>query len=75
MTDLKPIKSSNIEGAAFDPATGTLTVKFKSGGVYHYSGCKQAHYDGLCSAESAGRYLNQTIKGSFKHKKHAEKGA
>lgn len=76
MTDLTPIKSSNIEGASYDPATGTLTVKFKNGGTYHYEGCKQHHFDGLCSAESAGGYLHKHIKGGgFKHTKAGEKKA
>lgn len=70
---LNPLKSSNIEGANFDPATGVMTVKFKNGGTYHYQGCKQDHYDGLCSAKSAGKYLHQTIKGAFKFKKADEK--
>lgn len=71
---LTPLKSSNIEGAHFDPATGTLTVKFKSGGTYHYSGCKQDHYDGLCSAESAGKFFHANIRqGGFKHRKADEK--
>ena len=70
---LTPLKSSNIEGAHFDPATGTLTVKFKSGGTYHYSGCKQSHYDGLCSAESAGKFFHKTIRGGgFKQRKADE---
>lgn len=74
--DLKPIKSSNIESAGYDPATGTLTVKFRNGGTYHYEGCKQSHYDGLCGAESAGGYLHKHIKGGgFKFKKHGEKDA
>lgn len=66
---LTPLKSSNIEGAHFDSATGTLTVKFKSGGTYHYSGCNQDHYDGLCSADSAGKWFHQNIRGAFGHKK------
>lgn len=70
-TDLP--KSSNIEGCHFDADTGTLSIKFRNGGVYHYSGCKQSHFDDLCAAESAGRYLNKTIiKGGFKYKKKAE---
>lgn len=63
------VKSSNIDGVHFDPATGTLTVKFKLGGTYHYDACKQEHFDGLCKAESAGKYLHKTIRGSFKHRK------
>lgn len=70
---MTPIKSSNIEGAHFDPATGTLTVKFKNGGTYHYAGCSQHHYDGLCSAESAGKWFHKHIKGIFAHKKADQK--
>ncbi len=66
-------KSSNIEGIHFDAATGCLSVKFRNGGVYHYDGCKQAHFDEMCGAESAGKYLNKTIKGAFKHRKAEQK--
>jgi hypothetical protein len=66
---LSPLKSSNLEAAGYDPATRTLTVKFKNGGTYHYEGCTQEHYDGLCSAESAGKYLHTTIKGKYNHRK------
>ncbi len=68
-------ESSTIEGAHFDDATGVLTVRFKSGHTYHYQGCKQDHYDGLCSAESPGKYLHREIRGSFKHRKSGEKAA
>ncbi len=64
---LTPLKSSNIEACAFDPETKVLTIKFKSGGTYHYSGCSQDHFDGLCGADSAGRYFHKHIKsGEFK---------
>lgn len=66
---LSPLKSSNIEAAGYDPATRTLTVKFKNGGTYHYEGCTKDHYEGLCSAESAGGYLHKHIKSAYKHKK------
>lgn len=66
---LSPLKSSNIKAAGYDPHTRTLTVKFKNGGTYHYSGCSQEHYDGLCKAKSAGGYLHSTIKGKYEHRK------
>lgn len=70
----RTLKSSNIEGAHFDPATGTLTVKFRNGGTYHYEACTQDHYDGLCSAESAGKYFHTSIRGGgFKHRKEGAK--
>lgn len=67
--ELTPVKSSNVEAVGFDPATGTLIVKYKSGGVYHYSGCRQSHFDDCVNAESVGKYLHKNIKGQFKHKK------
>ena len=61
-----PLKSSNIEGAHYDPATRTLTVKFKSGSAYRYHDCAQHHYDDLCKAESPGKYFSRTIRGNLK---------
>ena len=72
MTDkmeFKPLTSSNIDGCHYDEKTQTLTVKFKNGGMYSYGGVVKDHYDGLMSAESAGKYLHSTIKGRYKHSK------
>lgn len=64
---LTPVKSSNIEGAHYDEASKTLTVKFKSGGQYSYGGVVKEHYDGLLKAESPGGYLHKNIrKGDYK---------
>lgn len=59
------VKSSNIEGAAYNPGTRVLAVKFKSGRVYRYSECLPWHYEGLLKAPSAGRFLNAHIKGGL----------
>ncbi len=73
---LTPLKSSNIEACHFDPETKVLTIKFKSGGTYHYSGCEQHHFDGLCSAESAGKWFHKNIKsGDYKWTKAPKEGA
>lgn len=67
---LTPFKnSSNLDGHHYDPVTKTLTVKFKSGGTYSYGGVVKEHYDGLCSAESAGGYFHKNIRGGYKHSK------
>jgi hypothetical protein len=64
---LTPLKSSNIEGAHYDAATRTMTIKFKSGGTYKYGGVVQQTYDDLISAESPGKYFHKTIKsGDYK---------
>lgn len=67
--NFSPLKSSNIEGAHYDEASQTLTVKFKNGGRYSYGGVVKEHYDGLMGAESAGSYFHKTIKGAYKHKR------
>lgn len=64
-----PLKSSNLEACHYDEGSQTLTVKFKNGGTYSYGGVVKEHYDGLMSAESAGKYLYGTIRGRYKHSK------
>lgn len=70
--DLKftSLKSSNLDGAHYDEATKTLTVKFKNGGTYAYGGVVKEHFEGLTSAESAGKFFHKTIRGGgYKHSK------
>lgn len=60
------LKSSNIDGVHYDPATQILTVRFINGGTYKYGGVVQSHYDGLRKAKSAGKYFHKTIKSAYK---------
>ena len=59
------ITSSLIREASFDAAGRTLTVVFNNGRSYTYQGVDQSVYDGLVSAESAGRFFNRNISGKF----------
>ena len=63
------IKSSQASQAGYDPATKTLAVEFKKGGVYHYAGVSQETYDGLMKAESFGKHLRAHVIGKHKHTK------
>ncbi len=56
--------SSQIAGFGFDPDTGILRVKFKSGGTYDYSGVDPEDYAAFAGAESKGRALN-SIKAKY----------
>jgi hypothetical protein len=56
------VTSSNIESVAFDAETETMEVRFKNGGLYHYSQVTPKMYHLLFVAESKGRYLNEFIK-------------
>ena len=61
--------SSQVESFRYDPAARVLSVKFKTGGEFHYDGVPQHVVDGFKKAESAGKFLSSSIKGKFKHAK------
>ena len=53
--------SSVIADIEYDAGTRTLTVEFRSGRVYQYSGVPPATYRALLNAPSLGTYLNTEI--------------
>ena len=59
------LRSSMIERALFDEGAQELTICFKAGRKYIYSGVPRAVFDSLKSAASAGAFFNQCIKGRF----------
>jgi len=59
------LQSAMIERALFDEASQELTICFKAGRKYIYSGVPRAVFDALKSAASAGAYFNACIKGRF----------
>lgn len=63
--EMKPLSSSNLAAAGYDPFTRTMQVRFTSGKTYLYHGVSQEDYDGLMSAESAGSYFHSSIKSRF----------
>lgn len=59
-------KSSAIEQVAYSDSARTLSVWFNGGRLYVYADVPRAIYDELCAAPSAGRFVNQRIKGRFR---------
>lgn len=59
------LRSSNLASAEYNEETKTLTITFKSGSSYTYSGVDQEVYDGLLSAASPGTYFASQIKDKF----------
>ncbi len=59
------LRSSMIDRAVFDEASEELTICFKAGRKYIYSGVPRAVFDALKTAASAGAYFNDCIKGRF----------
>ena len=62
-------ESSQVDSFRYDAGAKVLSVVFKGGGEYHYSGVPQDVVDGFKKAESAGKFLSGSIKGRFKFSK------
>jgi len=56
----KPVTSSNLAEVGYDG--GTLEVAFTNGSVYQYYGVPPQVYEGLMTAPSHGKYLDQFVK-------------
>ncbi|MFA9200715.1 MAG: KTSC domain-containing protein [Cypionkella sp.] len=57
--------SSAIERVAYSADKRELSVWFAGGRRYIYAGVPREIYDGLCAAPSAGRFVNERVKGRF----------
>lgn len=66
---MEPVDSSQIEGIGYNPLTQTLAIKFKRGGVYHYSGFPPAEWARFKGAESIGSHFYRNIKGKYDYTK------
>lgn len=63
MIELKPVESSNIEAAGYDPATQTLEVKFKgSGKRYRYARVAPETFSDFEKAPSKGSFFSRNIR-------------
>lgn len=54
--------STNIAGASYEKARKTLTVTFKSGAVYEYSGVTVSEIKELEAAKSKGSHFSKVLK-------------
>lgn len=63
--DISFAASSNIDQITYDDDQQTLQVRFKQGKSYAYTGVPSLVADGFQTAESAGKYLNSSIKGQY----------
>ena len=61
-----PVSSSNVGSVGYEAGSMTLEVEYLSGSVYQYFDVPEYEYDGLMSAESVGRYVNQNIKPNYR---------
>ena len=66
---MKKVKSSNLDSLDYDEATKLLTVVFKNGTSYTYSGVPKATYTAFESAESCGTFFHKHIRARFEYAK------
>lgn len=65
--DLKAVDSSNISHLGHD---GSDTwIRFKSGGLYRYSGVPAQVHQDFVAADSKGSFFRQHLAGKYKHSK------
>lgn len=56
------VTSSNIASIGYDSVQMILEVEFLNGSIYHYYDIPESIYEGIMSAESHGKYLNEYVK-------------
>jgi hypothetical protein len=61
----RPLTSSTIASAGYDPALATLELEFVSGDVYQYFAVPERLFLALLSSESPGRYFNSHLRDRF----------
>jgi hypothetical protein len=62
------VQSSDLEAVDYD-WSGTLTIAFRTGGVYEYYHVPHSEYAGLMRADSHGKYFHAQIKGRYSHRR------
>ena len=63
------VDSSSLASVGYDPASHTLEVEFRNGGVYQYLDVPVDELERFLTAGSLGRYLNTRIKSSYASRK------
>lgn len=64
----KKFDSSLIIHGWYNGTDKELEISFPNGKKYRYYGVEEKEWKGLCSAESAGEYFSQNIKGKYHYK-------
>ena len=62
-----PVDSTDLSSVGYE--SGTLYVRFHSGGLYSYDNVPVSVFDELLYADSKGKYFNQFIKNCYTYHK------
>ena len=58
---MHPVVSSNISAAGYDKDKKILQIQFSNGATYTYTDVPLAMYEGIFTADSAGKYVREFI--------------
>lgn len=61
------LASRNLASAEYDEETQELTILFRSGSSYVYSGVPVWVYNGLVTTIDPGGYFNELIRGVYSY--------
>lgn len=61
--------SSMITSSTYDETTKVMTVEFKNGTEYEYTGVEPDEYSNFIDASSQGKYFLENIKGKYAYSK------
>lgn len=66
------LKSSNVEGASYDPAVSEMRIYFYSGGVYRYKGVPLDVFVAFMSAQSHGKFMWDNIREKYPYMREGD---
>jgi hypothetical protein len=62
---MTPVRSSTLQAVAYDEASRTLFVQFRSSATYEYRDVPPETYGAMLAAHSIGRYFTAKIRDHF----------
>lgn len=65
----KPLTSSTLSSAGWDPSHGILEIEFRNHGLYQYEEVPEAVYLGLLGADSPGRFFRERIRSVYRYRR------
>lgn len=63
------VKSSNVNGIAYDRKNSTLMVGFKDGSLYSYDGVPEVIAKGMFTASSMGKFVWRNLRDKYPYKR------
>ena len=66
---MQPVESGAIAELGHDPASNTLRVKFKNGGVYEYHNVTAEKHQALMGSDSIGKHFAAHIRQNHEFRK------